>query len=67
LVLTPLLLFAAILLFLLPVLARLLRQCHLKDVTPEWLENFSPTSYEMMEGLLAEEDFNFLMRQPGFE
>ncbi len=67
LVLTPLLLFAAILLLLLPVLARLVRQCHLQDVTPEWLESFSPASYQVMEGLLAEEDFNFLMRQPGFE
>jgi hypothetical protein len=67
LVLTPLVLFVAILLFLLPVLARLLRQCHLNDVTPEWLESFSPHAYQPMEFLLAEEDFDFLMRQPGFE
>jgi len=66
-VLTPLVLFIAILIFLLPVLARLLRQCHLSDVTPEWLESFSPLMYQPMEFLLAEEDFEFLVRQPGFE
>ncbi len=67
LVLTPLVLFVAILLFLLPVMARLLRQYHLSDVTPEWLESFSPATYQAMEILLAEEDFDFLVRQPGFE
>jgi hypothetical protein len=66
-VLTPVLLFLAVLLFLLPVLARLLRQCHLSDVTPEWLDSFSPRVYQPMEFLLAEEDFEFLVRQPGFE
>lgn len=66
-VLTPLVLFIATLIFLLPVLARLLRQCHLSDVTPEWLESFSPLTYQPMEILLAEEDFEFLVRQPGFE
>jgi hypothetical protein len=67
LVLTPLVLFVAILILLLPVLARLVRQCHLSDVTPEWLESFSPLTYQPMEFLLAEEDFEFLVRQPGFE
>jgi hypothetical protein len=67
LVLAPIALFLAVLLFLLPVMARLLRQCHLSDVTPEWLESFSPTTYQAMEILLAEEDFEFLVRQPGFE
>ena len=66
-VVTPIVLFIAILIFLLPVLARLLRQCHLSDVTPEWLEGFSPLTYQPMEFLLAEEDFEFLVRQPGFE
>ncbi len=66
-VLAPIILFLAILLFLLPVMARLLRQCHLSDVTPEWLESFSPATYQPMEILLAEEDFAFLVRQPGFE
>jgi hypothetical protein len=39
----------------------------LAEVTPEWLESFSPVTYRPMEMLLAEEDFNFLLRQPGFE
>jgi hypothetical protein len=43
------------------------RQCHLADITPEWLESFTPVTYRPMEELLAEEDFNFLLRQPGFE
>ena len=67
LILTPLLLFIATLLFLVPVLGRLFRQCHVSDVTPEWLENFSPVTYRPMEYLLADEDFDFLVRQPGFE
>jgi hypothetical protein len=66
LLLTPLVLFFATLIFL-PVLARLFRQCHFRDVTPEFLENFSPVAYRPMEFLLAEEDFDFLNRQPGFE
>jgi len=33
----------------------------------EWLENFCPGSYEPMEFLLADDDFEFLIRQPGFE
>ena len=67
LVLAPIVLFVAILAFLLPVMARLLRQCHLSDVTPEWLESFSSATYRPMEILLAEDDFEFLVRQPGFE
>jgi hypothetical protein len=67
LVIAPLLLFLAVVAFLIPVLAKLLRQYHLKDVTPEWLESFSPSSYKPMEVLLADDDFNFLLGQPGFE
>lgn len=67
LVIAPLVLFIALLVFILPVLIRLLRQCHLAEITPEWLESFTPTTYRPMELLLAEEDFNFLLRQPGFE
>ncbi len=67
LVIAPLVLFIATLLFLLPVLVRLLRRCHLTDITAEWLESFTPVTYQPMELLLAEEDFNFLVRQPGFE
>ena len=57
----------ALLVFVCPVLMRLLRQYHLADVTPEWLESFSPSAYRPMELLLADDDFNFLVRQPGFE
>ena len=67
LVVAPLVVFVALLLFLFPVLARLFHQCHLTEVTPEWLESFTPVSYRPMELLLAEDDFNFLLRQPGFE
>jgi hypothetical protein len=67
LVLSPLVIFAAALVLLLPVLTRLLRQCHWADVKREWLDSFSPDTYQPMELLLAEDDFNFLLRQPGFE
>lgn len=67
LVIAPLVLFIIVLACLLPVFIRLFRQTHLAEVTPEWLESFSPITYRPMELLLAEEDFNFLLRQPGFE
>lgn len=53
--------------FVLPILARLYKRCTADEITPEWLESFSPSSYYPMEGLLAEEDFRFLSRQPGFD
>jgi hypothetical protein len=52
---------------ILPVLFKLCRKCTVDDVTPEWLENFSPSTYYPMQGLLSEEDFKFLCRQPGFD
>ncbi len=67
LVLTPLLLGALGLALLLPVILRLFRKCTIEEITPEWLESFSPSSYYPMQNLLAEEDFNFLWRQPGFD
>jgi hypothetical protein len=51
----------------LPVLVRLFRGCRLEEVTPEWLDNFSAALYYPMEGLLSNEDFAFLSRQPGFD
>jgi len=39
----------------------------MEEITPEWLENFSTSVYHPMEGLLADEDFRFLSRQPGFD
>lgn len=67
LVIAPIILFTGVLLFLSPVFIRLLRQCHLEEIPPDWLESFSPAAYQPMEMLLAEDDFNFLVRQPGFE
>lgn len=51
----------------LPVLVRLVRGCPLDDVSPEWLDSFSAGLYYPMEGLLSNEDFAFLSRQPGFD
>ena len=67
LVLTPLLLGGLILALLLPVILKLFRTCTIEDITPEWLESFSPSAYYPTRNLLAEEDFNFLWRQPGFD
>lgn len=50
-----------------PVLRRLLRRTTIDDVTPEWVESFSVERYRPMLGLLADEDFTFLSRQPGFD
>ena len=50
-----------------PILVKLCRRCRIEDITPEWLDNFSPSMYYPMEGLLADEDFRFLSRQPGFD
>jgi hypothetical protein len=67
LIFTPVVVFLLTSAFLVPVLVRLLRRSDLAEVTPEWLENFSTSSYYPMEGLLADEDFRFLSRQPGFD
>lgn len=50
-----------------PVLFRLYRRSGIEEITPEWLENFSPEAYEPMQRLLNVDDFNFLKRQPGFD
>jgi hypothetical protein len=50
-----------------PVMIRLFRRCSVNEVTSEWLENFSVESYYPMSGLLNDEDFKFLSRQPGFD
>jgi hypothetical protein len=63
----PLLLFAVAVAFVAPVLGKLFRTCRIEEITPEWLENFSTSVYHPMEGLLADEDFTFLCRQPGFD
>lgn len=63
----PLLLFAVGAALAAPVLGKLYKTCRIEDITPEWLENFSTSAYHPMEGLLADEDFTFLSRQPGFD
>ena len=51
----------------LPVLFKLLKSSSFEEITPEWLANFSVSSYYPMQNLLADEDFRFLSRQPGFD
>jgi hypothetical protein len=64
---TPLLLFAVAAALVVPVLGKLYKTCRIEEITPEWLESFSVAAYHPMEGLLADEDFTFLSRQPGFD
>jgi hypothetical protein len=64
---TPVLLFALAAAFAVPVLGKLYKTCRIEEITPEWLENFSTSAYLPMESLLADEDFTFLSRQPGFD
>jgi hypothetical protein len=49
------------------ILGKLYKTCRVEDITPEWLENFSASTYHPMESLLSDEDFLFLSRQPGFD
>lgn len=67
LLLVPLFGCAFFILVVLPVVTRLYRKCRIDDITPEWLQNFSVACYEPMQDLLAQEDFRFLVRQPGFD
>ncbi len=67
LVLTPLLLVVLLSALFFPVLAKLLKRCPAQEITSDWLETFSVSSYHPMEGLLSDEDFKFLSRQPGFD
>ncbi len=65
--LAPFVILGASLVLAAPVLARLFRRCEISEITPEWLESFSVTAYYPMQGLLSDEDFRFLARQPGFD
>lgn len=67
LILLPVFVILACLVLVAPVLSRLLRPSTLDEITPEWLEQFSPSNYYPMEALLSNEDFGFLTRQPGFD
>jgi hypothetical protein len=63
----PLLLGSVILGLFFPILRWLCRKAAVEDITPEWLESFSVAAYYPMQGLLSDEDFTFLSRQPGFD
>jgi hypothetical protein len=67
LALIPVISLVAALAYSLPVLCGLFRRCTAEDITPEWLENFSVSTYSVMEGLLDDRDFDFLSRQSGFD
>lgn len=67
LALVPVLILVPVLAFLVPVLTRLLRVSRPSEFTTEWFENFQVSSYAPMQGLLAQDDFVFLSRQPGFD
>ncbi len=50
-----------------PTLWRLFGTTRQEEITPEWLDSFSPAVYLPMERLLSREDFAFLSSQPGFD
>lgn len=56
-----------VLVFVARILRRLYKNSSVEELTPEWVENFSVAYYEPMIGLLSDEDFKFLARQPGFD
>jgi hypothetical protein len=67
LALVPVLILVPVLAFLLPVLTRLMRASQPSEFTADWFENFQVAVYAPMQGLLAQDDFLFLSRQPGFD
>lgn len=54
-------------LVILSVMRRIFFRPEVKEITSEWLEQFSPDRYRSMASLLANDDFAFLSRQPGFD
>lgn len=66
-VVAPLFLGGIILALFFPTLRWLCRRTAVEEITPEWLESFSVSAYYPMQGLLSDEDFTFLSRQPGFD
>ncbi len=63
----PVLIFLPVVAFLLPALVRLLKSSQPSELTNEWFDNFNVSTYGPMQGLLAQDDFEFLSRQPGFD
>ena len=55
------------LVFVTRILSKLYKNTSIEELTPEWAENFSVAYYAPMVGLLSDEDFKFLARQPGFD
>lgn len=50
-----------------PVVFRLFQPCSFDEISREWLEEFTPSTYYPMRRLLSDEDFRFLAGQPGFD
>src|SRR3954468_7831385 len=50
-----------------PVVFRLFQPCSFDEISRDWLEEFTPSSYYPMRRLLSDEDFRFLAGQPGFD
>ncbi len=67
LIVLPVLTIVAYVALLTPTLWKLLRRCRVDEISSEWLERFSASSYQPMDRLLSPEDFAFLSRQPGFD
>jgi hypothetical protein len=44
-----------------------LKGARAEEISPEWLNSFSHSIYLPMDGLLNNDDFAFLSRQPGFD
>jgi hypothetical protein len=63
----PIVVSGAVISLFMPTLRWLCRKAALQEITQEWLETFSVAAYYPMQGLLADEDFAFLSRQPGFD
>lgn len=63
----PLVVGVSVFALFLPILRWLCRKAALEEITPEWLDSFSIEAYYPMQGLLSDEDFLFLSRQPGFD
>ena len=53
--------------FIIRILLKLNRNSDPREIPTEWLARFSVTDYHPMQVLLANEDFAFLSRQPGFD
>jgi hypothetical protein len=58
---------ALILGFIVHILLKLYRHCSASEASADWLKRFSVAHYDPMQVLLAEDDFAFLSRQPGFD